>query len=541
MVTSARFLSQSPSGLRIPPLWQRGDRVALLILCAHVLIWTLQGALMTGELYPDTIEALYWGREWLLNTPKHPPFSAWLIESVVALSGSTHVAVMALAALVTGGIFAFVWLMVRLESDEWTALAALIPLPFMHFFNVLSLKYNADTVLALWWVASLFFFRRALVTDTLKNWILLGIVAAFAFLTKYPAVLLFASALLFLLLTSHRRLFFTKGPWVTALVAFVLAAPNLYVFLLRDHGAILHLGLYTNNISHLKIIGSIPEFFGIMLLALLPAFILHFLAWRHAHPYAPLQDLWRTSPSSLATPPSPDLAPDLDFYVRFLVIAPISLTLLACFWMKMRVGQGWATPLAVIAPIFLALRRPELAKWLAQNSFTLRFVKPALIGGGIILALHPAFMLAARWTTGVAPFIGYDGARLSDIAGRYWAQYGAGRLEFVAAVSYVSMDQLAAGSVALRHPDRPAFVHADYAAITPWATPEQLRIRGALVLAVAPRALQTPVLGTCVQHWHKIDYPTMWNWYVPKPVYMGVIAPNSAPHTTCPLAEIQAF
>lgn len=526
-------MQTSPNAAQQPAgwiTWDRPDTLALVVLAAHLLVWSLTGIVFTGELYPDVVEALYWGREWVLNTPKHPPVSAWLIESTAALFGHTDAPLMVLAALMPTLTFLFAWLLVRYESDGWTALAALVPLPFMHFFNILCLKYNADTVLSLFWIATIFFLRRAMLTNGLRQWLLFGIAASLAFLTKYSAIVLFISGLIYMLGAAHtRRMIFTRGPWLAATLALLIAAPNLYIFLWEGNGKIIHLDLYTKNASYTSVFGSIPEFLGVIGLSLLPAVVIHYLAWRKAYPYSPATDILRSQYYDDS---------GLDRYVRWMVLVPLLVTIAVCLAAKMRVGQGWATPLAIILPISFALHRPQLARWLQDNAMTRRMIRPALVSLLIVCSLQPVFLIAARFTTGIAPFVGYDGARLNTTIERYWDEFGSGKLQYVAAASYGTMDQLVAGSAAFRHKDRPAFGHNGRPPETPWTTPEAFRSSGGIVLAILPRDYTKPVYGACPAQWRRIQYPTLWDWYQTKPIHIAVIPPASAEAQTCPAPTI---
>ena len=62
----------------------------------------------------------------------------------------------------------------------------------------------------------------------IKNWYWLGIVAGFGFLTKYSIIFFFAAMIGSLLLTSHRKIFLTKYPYISWGIALLIAAPNLW-------------------------------------------------------------------------------------------------------------------------------------------------------------------------------------------------------------------------------------------------------------------------------------------------------------------------
>ena len=62
--------------------------VFLLFLLFHLIVWTLVPSVSNVNLPLDTIEALAWGSnlDWGFN--KHPPFSAFAVESFYQLFGN---------------------------------------------------------------------------------------------------------------------------------------------------------------------------------------------------------------------------------------------------------------------------------------------------------------------------------------------------------------------------------------------------------------------------------------------------------------------
>ena len=78
----------------------------------------------------------------------------------------------------------------------------------------------------LWWVLAALGVARAVRTDNLRAWLLVGLALGLALLTKYT-VLLFGFGLLVGLLVSARTQLRTPGPWLAAAIAVALLLPNL--------------------------------------------------------------------------------------------------------------------------------------------------------------------------------------------------------------------------------------------------------------------------------------------------------------------------
>jgi hypothetical protein len=56
-------------------------RDLLLLLAAHVVLWTAFCLLYLGDLQNDMTEAFSWAQEMPLGTYKHPPFYAWVVRA----------------------------------------------------------------------------------------------------------------------------------------------------------------------------------------------------------------------------------------------------------------------------------------------------------------------------------------------------------------------------------------------------------------------------------------------------------------------------
>ncbi len=75
----------------------------------------------------------------------------------------------------------------------------------------------------------------------LVNWYWLGIIAGLGFLTKYSIVFFFAAMIGGLLLTPHRKIFFTKYPYISFGIALLIALPNLWWQVAHDFPIVRHM------------------------------------------------------------------------------------------------------------------------------------------------------------------------------------------------------------------------------------------------------------------------------------------------------------
>ena len=105
----------------------------------------------------------------------------------------------------------------------------------LHYFNFTAPKFNHDVVQLPFWALAGVSFHAALRTGRLVHWALLGLALGIALWAKYFVVMLAAPLALFLLVDSRARpALLTAGPYVTAAVALMVAAPHLVWLVAHD-------------------------------------------------------------------------------------------------------------------------------------------------------------------------------------------------------------------------------------------------------------------------------------------------------------------
>jgi 4-amino-4-deoxy-L-arabinose transferase-like glycosyltransferase len=231
--------SQSPSrssirgarvhadGRFLDTLTARPWRAFLIFALAHAVLWTALPALAWPNLPLDLIEALVNGREFWLGYTKLPPLPWWITEIVYRLFGidAGYYLISQIAIVST---FALVFALGLRVAGPIPALVAVLMLDGLHYFGFTAPKFNHDVVQLPFWALAGYAFHRALRGGGLAFWVLLGLAFGGAFWSKYFAVMLMAPMALFLLAEPQaRRMLATPGPYVTALVALLIATPHL--------------------------------------------------------------------------------------------------------------------------------------------------------------------------------------------------------------------------------------------------------------------------------------------------------------------------
>jgi membrane-associated phospholipid phosphatase len=174
-------------------------------------------------------EAHYWtySRYLDLSYFDHPPAIGYIIKFFTLIFGNTEFAV----RLPAVGFFVLtswlVFVLARRLFDDRTAFWSAALLNAMPVFSFLGAVMSVpDAPLAACWMAFIYFFYVAVYRDRPAAWYGAGLVLGLGMLSKYNAVLLVPSALVFMAFAPRgRKWFFRKEPYLALLIAGVVFLP----------------------------------------------------------------------------------------------------------------------------------------------------------------------------------------------------------------------------------------------------------------------------------------------------------------------------
>ncbi|WP_329740663.1 ArnT family glycosyltransferase [Dyella sp. A6] len=204
---------------------------------------------IAATLAPFADEAFYWqeSRHLAWGYSDLPPLTAWLIRLGDGVAGHGLLA-MRWPFLVIGS--ALPWLVVLLARRlfdaraGWQAGLCCLVLPLAGSLGVLALP---DVPLTVAIMLALLALVRAMDADRLRDWLLLGLALACAWLSHYRAAMPMLAGLLLCLLTPRgRRLWRCRGFWLAMAVAMIGLLPIL-VSNWQQHGAGLMFQLVQRN------------------------------------------------------------------------------------------------------------------------------------------------------------------------------------------------------------------------------------------------------------------------------------------------------
>lgn len=212
---SRRLFSRLPTRSESLIVWG----IALLVLLRF--IWAA-----TIDLSPQ--EAYYWNYAMhpALSYLDHPPMVAWVIRAGTLLLGKSEIGVriggLCLVVVSTWLIYALGRLWFSRRAGLWAALLFQV-IPVYFIYGVL---ITPDVPLICFWLLTMYLVSIAVLKDRPSAWYCAGAALGFAMLSKYTALFLVPSALLFLIADrAHRKWLLRKEPYLAFFLSLVIFSP----------------------------------------------------------------------------------------------------------------------------------------------------------------------------------------------------------------------------------------------------------------------------------------------------------------------------
>jgi len=201
----------------------------------HKLFWFLTSfttfirLLVIGKVGITVDEAHYWVYSKFLDLSyyDHPPVIGYIVKLFSDLFGTNTFAVRLPSVIIfilTSWIF---FISARKLFSEKTAFTAVILLNILPVFSFLGAIITIpDSPLSLFWILSFYLFIRLIETSQKRYWYFLGFSIGFALISKYTAVMLFPSIIVFLLFSKNHRFWFSrKELYISMFISFLCFIP----------------------------------------------------------------------------------------------------------------------------------------------------------------------------------------------------------------------------------------------------------------------------------------------------------------------------
>ena len=431
---------------------------ALAALCAvQVFFWTILPALVDTTPPADVVEGYMWGREWLLMSYKHPQFSCWMLELSRLLTGSTRWPGFLLSQISTCITFVIIYLHARDTLGERRALATVLLLPTIFFFNSATQQYNHDLAQLPFWAAIVWSLWRAVDTNRLIWWLVLGFAAGLGLHAKFSTAVLIAFAAVWILQDRQARSrLLTAPPWAGLALFLALSLPLAWALAKVDFMPLVYANARAGWIEGHR---SRLYFIGVQIAAHAGLFIALFVSGLLRFTSAP------TNAVAL-----PEIDPRAYRYLWWFAAGPAGLVLALSPFVGM--GEAWATPMfnlsSMLAVALLGARLTDSAMVrIAVTSVAITVLTSTFYAGNVWVQ---------REIKGNIRNTVFPKQEMSDRMQAIWRNATHQPLKIVGGGNWVAM------VVGLGASDVPSIYTDLDVAHAPWITPARLSREGMLLL-----------------------------------------------------------
>ena len=259
------------------------NNIFYIFVTAHLIFWTLIPSLTNHNLPLDTIEALAWGSnlDWGFN--KHPPMSAFFPEVFFQIFGAQDWAYYLLSQIfvIISFYYVFKFSQEFLKNDLLSLISVLL-IEAVYFYNFTTPEFNVNVCQLPFWSLTVYFSWKIYTSKEIKfsDCFLVGLFAAFGFLSKYLFVYLLASIdllFIYLIFIKKDRKFDFKY-LITLEVFLIILVPHL-IWLNNNEFITITYGLARTGLEQSGLIDHIkfPLIFLIKQIGILIPFLI--LVW----------------------------------------------------------------------------------------------------------------------------------------------------------------------------------------------------------------------------------------------------------------------
>ena len=259
------------------------NNIFYIFVLAHLIFWTLVPSLTNQNLPLDTIEALAWGSnlEWGFN--KHPPMSAFFPEVFFQIFGSQDWAYYFLSQIFVIISFYYVFKFSKeFFNSNLLGLISVLLIEAIYFYNFTTPEFNVNVCQLPFWSLTVYFSWKIYNSKEIKftDCFLVGLFAAFGFLSKYLFVYLLVSIdllFIYLIFIKKDRKFDFKY-LITLEVFLIILVPHL-IWLNNNEFITITYGLARTGLEQSSLIDHIkyPLIFLIKQIVILIPFLI--LVW----------------------------------------------------------------------------------------------------------------------------------------------------------------------------------------------------------------------------------------------------------------------
>ena len=259
------------------------NNIYYIFITAHLIFWTFIPSITNHNLPLDTIEALAWGSnlDWGFN--KHPPMSAFFPEVFFQIFGSQDWIYYLLSQIFVLTSFYYVFKFSKeFFNNDLLGLISVLLIEAIYFYNFTTPEFNVNVCQLPFWSLTVYFSWKIYNGKEVRftDCFLVGLFAAFGFLSKYLFIYLLASIdllFVYLIFIKKDRKFDFKY-LITLEVFLIVLVPHL-IWLNNNEFITITYGLARTGLEQSSLIDHIkfPLIFLIKQVGLLIPFLI--LVW----------------------------------------------------------------------------------------------------------------------------------------------------------------------------------------------------------------------------------------------------------------------
>ena len=404
------------------------NNIFFIFALSHLIIWTLVPSLTNKNLPLDTIEALAWGSnlDWGFN--KHPPMSAFFTEVFFQIFGSNDWAYYLLSQIFVLIAFYYVFKLANLIlGNIKLSLISVLLLESIYFYNFTTPEFNVNVCQLPFWSLVVYYSWKIYETKNIKfkDCFLVGLFAAFGFLSKYLFIYLLVSIdLLFIYLIFFKKTKkFDFKYLITLEVFIVLLVPHLIWLFNNDFVTILY-GLKRTGLEGSGILEHLknPIIFLVKQIGILiPFFLLIYLLIKKIKFKLNLKD-------------------KKLLFLMSVNLLPLILMLITSIILGSKIRTMWITPFYLFFGIFFV--------YLFQSQINIKKINSFLYGFLFLFFLSPA-LYSYISISQTDKRTDYPGKEIATKVQLTWSQ------DFQKEIQFVTGDEWKAGNLSYHLDSRP--------------------------------------------------------------------------------------
>ncbi len=345
------------------------NNVFFIFLLSHLIVWTLVPSITNNNLPLDTIEALAWGSnlDWGFN--KHPPMSAFFPEIFYKIFGAQDWAYYLLSQIFVLTAFYYVFKFANeILGSVSLALISILLLTSIYFYNFTTPEFNVNVCQLPFWSMVVYYSWRIYDSKEIKlsDCLLVGIFAAFGFLSKYLFIYLLISVdLLFIYLIFFKKTKKFDFKYLITLEVFLVLLVPHFIWLYDNEFITIFYGLKRTGLEESLIFDHIKYpliFLAKQIVILIPFFFLVFLLTKK------FKFKFNFKDKKL-------------LFLFFVNLAPIALMFATSLVMGSKIRTMWMTPFYLFFGVFFV--------YLLRSQINLKKINFFLMGFLFLFFLSP--------------------------------------------------------------------------------------------------------------------------------------------------------